>query len=798
MSYREKKEFAMKKACSIFLILMLVICTMAPMAAFGDENDGTQTQDPGQSQQQQQDTGGQSQGGQSQQQDTGGQSQGGQSQQQDTGGQSQGSQSSGGSSSQGSSSGTKKDSEDTKKDEDDSKKNEQTTEDRSAVTMKKKQNTENPDGEVSIIFTGDIHSHLDSQNEIGGFAKMKTQIDDIEKTYPDTFIFDAGGFSMGTAFQTIYISAASELRMMGQLDYDAVTLGDHEFDYRVGGLGRMLNKAAESKRIITTSKTVLNKSTWRRQTIVEENQFMPEIVCANINWEKTLADKDFEKTGKYLRKSMKNYGVCDYTVIDKGGVRVAVFGLMGEDAVSNISTSGVKWDNYIERAKAVVGEIKRNKEADIIVCLSHSGYSAEEGSNSEDAQLAKEVPDIDLIISGHAHEALKKPVKIGDTIIAASGQNTNYLGHLTLKKKGKKYRVKEYKLYRMGSKVNEDYQTKATVQEFRSMIDSAYFNKFGFSAEETLARSDFDFTPVEQFAEENDENSLGNIVADSFKYAAEKAGGADGDEVACAIVQSGTIKGTLGKGDITAIDAFDVCATGMGNDGRPGYPLVSMYLTGKELKMVPEVDASLSGDDKDAILHMSGLTYGFNDHRVYLNKAVDIRLEKNGTKEKIVNNKMYRVVTGLETCRLFEDMDIKSHGLLQVVPKDKNGNEITDFKKHIIRKSGRELKEWYALALYLDSFDDDKVPAYYEKSTGREVDETSIAPWQIIKQPNNYGVMMIAMFMIPVVILIGIALAIRNRRRIRRGYEESMFDGSRRSRSRTHRMGIEGGRRKRS
>ena len=379
----------MKKACSIFLILMLVICTMAPMAALADENDGTQTQDPGQSQQQQQDTGGQSQGGQSQQQDTGGQSQGGQGQQQNTGGQNQGGQSSGGSSSQDDSSGTKNDNDDKKKDDDSSKNDQKTTEDRSAVTMKKKQNTENPNGEVSIIFTGDIHSHLDSQNEIGGFAKMKTQIDDIEKTYPDTFLFDAGGFSMGTAFQTIYTSAASELRMMGQLDYDAVTLGDHEFDYRVGGLGRMLNKAAESKRIITTSKTVLNKSTWRRQTIVEENQFMPEIVCANINWEKTLADKDFEQTGRFLRKTMKNYGVCDYTVIDKGGVRVAVFGLMGEDAVSSISTSGVKWDNYIERAKAVVGEIKRNKEADIIVCLSHSGYSAEEGAKSEDAQLAE-------------------------------------------------------------------------------------------------------------------------------------------------------------------------------------------------------------------------------------------------------------------------------------------------------------------------------------------------------------------------------------------------------------------------
>lgn len=797
MSYRKKKEFTMKKACSIFLILMLVICTMMPLAAFADEESGTQPQDPGQGQEQQQDTGGQGQsqpqdtGGQSQPQDTGGQSSGGQS----SGGQSQGSQSG------GSSSGSEQKSEEKKDDESD-KKSEDTKEDRSAVTMKKKQNTENPDGEISIIFTGNMHSHLDSQSEIGGFAKMKTQIDDIKKTYPDTFIFDAGDFSMGTAFQTIYTSVASELRMMGYLDYDATTLGDNEFEYKLGGLARMLNKAAESKRIVTTSRTILNKSTWKRQTIVEENQYMPEVVCANIDWTASLADESQYKTVKFVRKSMKNYGVCDYTIIDKGGVRVAVFGLMGEDAVSSIETKGIKWNNYISRAKDIVSEIKRNKEADMIVCLSHAGYTAEEGTKSEDAQLAKEVPDIDLIVSGHSQEVLKKPVKIGSTIIVASGQNTNYLGHITLKKNKKRYKVKEYKLYRMGSTVNEDYQTKANVQEFRSMIDSGYFNKYGFSAEETLAVSGFDFTSIEKFAADNDENPLGNLVSDSFIYAVKKAEGKNYDEVACAIVQSGTIKGTLGKGDITAIDAFDVCAAGMGNDGKPGYPLVSMYLTGKELKMVPEVDASLSAGDKEAILHMSGLAYGFNDHRVYLNKAVDIRLEKNGieggSSEKIVNNKMYRVVTGLETCRLFEDMDIKSHGLLQVVPKDKDGNEITDFKKHIIRDNGRELKEWYALALYIDSFDGDRVPDYYEKSTGREVDETSIAPWQIIKQPNNYGVMMIAMFMIPVVILIGILLAIRNRRRIRRGYEQSMFDGSRRSRTRTHRMGIEGGRRKRS
>ena len=626
---------------------------------------------------------------------------------------------------------------------------------------------------------------------------MKTQITDIEKTYPDTFLFDAGGFSMGTAFQTIYTTEAAELRMMGSLDYDAVTFGDHDFDFKSGGTARMLNKAAKSKRIVTTYKTVRNPSTGKRVTLAEENQFMPEIVCSNIDWESTFADETLVKSARYLRKAMKNYGVEDYTVIDKGGVRIAVFGLLGKDAVSEAKNSGLKWQDYVSRAKEIVTEIKRNKEADYIVCLSHSGYTEKDGDKSEDALLAKEVPDIDLIISGHGHTVLKKPVKVGSTIIASAGANTNYIGHITLKKKNKGYGLKDYKLYRMGSEVAEDYTMKSTALQFHSMIDSGYFNKYGFSSEETLAKSDFEFPSVEEFARDNGENPLGNLVSDAYIYAVKKAEGSNYDEVACAIVQSGTIQGTLPKGDITAIDAYNVCATGMGHDGTPGYPLVSMYLTGKELKMVPEVDASLSVGDPEAILHMSGLTYGFNDHRLYLNRAVDIRLDKDGEKEKIQNDKMYRVVMGFETCRLFERMDLKSRGLLQVIPKDRDGNEITDFKKQIIKDGGHEVKEWYAVASYIDSFKGNKVPDYYETDQGREVDETSIAPWEIFKQPNNYGVMMICLFLIPVVILIGIILAVRQRRHSRRGYETSMFDNSKKGR-RKHKLGIKGGRRKKS
>ena len=159
--------------------------------------------------------------------------------------------------------------------------------------------------EITILFTHDIHSHFDPERftiqgregERGGFARMKTVIGNIKSQYPNTFLLDAGDFSMGTLYQTIFSVAASELTMMGLLGFDATTLGNHEFDYRTQGLTEMINAAWAS------------------------GEKLPLITVANIDWDRTLADNNLSKEAAELKTALERYGISDYSIIEKGGVR---------------------------------------------------------------------------------------------------------------------------------------------------------------------------------------------------------------------------------------------------------------------------------------------------------------------------------------------------------------------------------------------------------------------------------------------------------------------------------------------
>ena len=262
---------------------------------------------------------------------------------------------------------------------------------------------------VSVLFTHDMHSHLETEKqtrdgkttESGGFAKIKTVKDDVEKDYPGSFLLDAGDFSMGTPFQTIFKSDAAELSVMAQIGYDATTFGNHEFDYGAAGLADMLNTAAKYD---------------------SDDYTMPAIVGTNINWEATLADEEAYPDGQKLKKAFDNYGVEDYTIIEKNGVRMAIFGVIGDEAISNAPEAGLAFSDYVKRAQKIVDEIEENGDADIIVALSHAGTNEDDFSSSEDVKLAKEVKGIDLIISGHSHtvldEAQLEPVGDDDDRLA--------------------------------------------------------------------------------------------------------------------------------------------------------------------------------------------------------------------------------------------------------------------------------------------------------------------------------------------------------------------------------------------
>lgn len=638
------------------------------------------------------------------------------------------------------------------------------------------QTGETGQGSVSIIFTGDMHSHLSSQDGWGGFAKLKTTIDNIQTTHPDSFLLDAGDFSMGTPYQTIFMSQAAELRMLGLLRYDAATLGNHEFDYRPAGLAKMLDKAAEYRGTGLEYVRMLDEETgyYRWQEIVYP--LMPDLVQSNLDWKSTLSDPELGQEGAKLKQAMERYGVLDYAIIEKQGIRMAVFGLMGPEAISQAPEAGVLWKDYIARAGELVAEIQANGEADLIVCLSHAGYYNADGAESEDVKLAEAVPGIDVIISGHSHDTIEPELLVGDTIIVGCGAYSDHTGHLVLEREGDGYAVSSYELLPMDESVPEDAGVLDAVGEFKSLVDEEYFSKYGYAYDKVLANNPIDFVPVYEFGGVQREEPLGNLITDAYIYAVKEAEREAYIPVDVAVVPKGVVRASLAKGPVTVAEAFNISSLGIGKDGVPGYPLVSVFLTGRELKAAAEVDASVSVLMNEARLYFSGLSYTINAKRLLLNRATDIRLtSQDGSSIKPENKKLYRVVADLYTCQMLGLVKEGSYGLLSVTPKDKDGNVISNFEDHIIYDGKKELKAWYAVASYIDSFEGNKVPDTYANAQDRKVIADSWNPIELLKQPNHIGMMAAGIALIPIVIIVGIVLFIRSRIKRSRGYEKSIF-----------------------
>ena len=153
-----------------------------------------------------------------------------------------------------------------------------------------------PTYETTILFTHDTHDHFlpmpdEEGGEYGGYTRLATLLRQ-ERAAAETPVvtLDAGDFSMGSLFQTIYSTDAPELRALGAMGYDVTTFGNHEFDYRAEGLADMLSAARES------------------------GDPLPAIVCAN--YKPPEADTR-------SRQAWEDYGVTDYTVIERGGINTA-------------------------------------------------------------------------------------------------------------------------------------------------------------------------------------------------------------------------------------------------------------------------------------------------------------------------------------------------------------------------------------------------------------------------------------------------------------------------------------------
>lgn len=225
---------------------------------------------------------------------------------------------------------------------------------------------------ITILHTNDTHSHLDTFPQTdakfpnqGGAAKRATIFNKVKNENPNTLILDAGDMFQGTPYFNYY-GGELEIKVMNMLQYDAGTLGNHEFDNGINSLAEQIQKA----------------------------NF--DIINANYDFKNTLMDG--------LTKP--------YKVFMKDGIKIGGFGLgiKLEGLVNKSEYGETVWNNPIEIAQDVTRILKDELKCDLIICLSHLGYKF--GGNSQmisDLDLAAKTKNIDLIIGGHTHTFLEKP-----------------------------------------------------------------------------------------------------------------------------------------------------------------------------------------------------------------------------------------------------------------------------------------------------------------------------------------------------------------------------------------------------
>ena len=607
-----------------------------------------------------------------------------------------------------------------------------------------------PGTAVDIVFTHDTHSHLNTfttvadglETELGGFARMNTLIEAQRAQNPDTLVIDGGDFSMGTLIQTVFETQAAELRMLGYLGCDVTTLGNHEFDYRSKGLANMLTSAQAS------------------------GDAVPAMVVCNVDWD-TMEAEGLTEGQQRLKDAFAAYGVSDYTVLEKSDVDIAVVGVFGKDALACAPTCELKFEDPIEAVKQAVADIKANEDVDMIVCVSHSG-TWEDESKSEDELLAKAVPDLDLILSGHTHTEIEKPIQHGSTYVVSCGEYGKNLGELTLTQQADgRWAMSAYELIPITSDIAVHAATQQTIDSFMDTVDTDYLARFGYTKDQVLAENDIVFSTQKDLENIHEEHNLGDIIADAYVYAVENAADYDGVPVDLAVVPSGTVRDTYARGDITVEQVFNSFSLGIGADGVPGYPLISVYLTGREIRTAAEIDASVSDFMTTARLYCSGLNFTYNPHRLLLNKVTDVCLEDDGQRVALEDDKLYRIVADLYSGQMLSAVTDMSYGILAIVPKYADGTPITDFEDVIITENGRELKAWDSIARYMASFADTdgdgiaNVPAYYSTTHGRKLVDTSRSPLALLKNPNKFTAVYAGLLAAAVLLIVLVVLLIR-------------------------------------
>lgn len=395
---------------------------------------------------------------------------------------------------------------------------------------------------VTILHTNDIHGNIlprqdfstgstsDKKLNIGGEAAASTIISYERKQAAekgeDFLLLDAGDMAMGTSLSGMF-EGKPMIDVMNKQGYDAATIGNHDFDWGVDALQNMI-----------------------------QNADFP-FLAANIR----------DKFGKPLPNTQP------FVIKELPGLKVGLVGVITPETAEISNDDAVRQMDFqdpVASLNVTIPEMKR-QGAELIVVLSHSGLE-------QDKRIAEKVKGVDLIVGGHSHHTLDKPMKIGKTLIVQTGFGGRNIGKVQLTWDPNKKQVIEGNGNLIpvdGDKINPDMEITSIVNKYRQKLDSIMNVKLGESTEDMVQ------------PHSGKETNLGNIVTDMMR---EEAG------TDIALLNSGCLRTNLMKGEIRFKDIYNVIPFAS--------KIVSLKMKGSDILKVLEQSA---GREDDKVLQVSGL-----------------------------------------------------------------------------------------------------------------------------------------------------------------------------------------------
>jgi 5'-nucleotidase/UDP-sugar diphosphatase len=568
----------------------------------------------------------------------------------------------------------------------------------------------------TILHTNDIHSNLigvgptseytpgtiNDDGTIGGMERIATLIAErrrARQTDGPVLVLDSGDATVGTPFGGASRNTGAEYQCLSIAGYDATTFGNHDFDFGPAALASSLSAARRAGHLLP-------------------------ILAANTNF-------DAADAGLASLKELGGSGaIRKHLLIERGGIRFGLFGLMGTDSITfTINPGALTFPDPIETARNTARQL-RAEGAEVIICMSHGGVLEPKNGpiiEGDDVNLARAVPEIDIIVGGHTHTFMRTPVLVNGTPIVQAGCYGQVVGELVIQIEEGNRKVVSYNLLPVDDAIQGDTVLGLAIKAFTAETSQLVFAPRGLILDEPIVIIDRDWSNT--FFDLEASLPLGNLTADAMRHAT----GADVALNAAGMVRASLTKGV--SGIQTAYDVFQLAPPGIGvTDQSAGGSLVLAYLTAREIKNCLEF--LLAGNPNlpgQYFPRVSGMRFRYDSSRPQFDVVTEIELGDLAQGYRAIDisgasKELYGVACNLYLGLVLSSMPKKTNGALAFTPKKRDGMPFTSRadalppvrsspyllppkgmidRDHVVRDSNPgaslEIKEWQAIINFLKS-----------------------------------------------------------------------------------------------